>query len=403
MKVRVIYYGSIYDRNGAAKVVRTFADQRQLFIAYCGHDVVVFDNSCPEGFCKGESKVKSSSLLLKPIIRRIKTILGKTIMEKYANSYIGTRRLLERTLWVEKGRKTINRYFSQSFDDDAIIFHDIFTCWAYFDYCKRNKLEPKKVILVLHTNGEMFKMVLINFPNINGRRYHKIMNKRAEVCYRFVQRIVFVSEGSARVFKQHYPDYAEKVNVVYNGIENMSISPVFDGTVRMVTVGTVCRRKNQIMQLDCLKKIRKQCNATLTVIGGGPSLEQCKRRAKELGVDQWVSFLGSMDGVANELAKCNLFVMSSLDEGLPISAIEALSAKLPVVLTDVGGCRELVKDNGYLVQPSIDEITDAIIDFGRNVEKQKMMSKSSYLLYKEKFTLDSMIKGYSQIIKEVLF
>lgn len=402
MKVRVVYYGSIYDRNGAAKVVRTFADQRQLFFACCGHDVMVFDKSCPEVVCKRENEVKRGSYLLKPIMRRIKAILGKSIMEKYRNSYLGTKRLLERSLWVEKGRNTIDRYFSQSFDDDAIIFHDIFTCWAYFDYCKRNKLEPKKVILVLHTNGEMFKMVLINFPNINGTRYHKVMNKRAEVCYRYAKRIVFVSEGSARVFKQHYPVYAEKVNVVYNGIEDMSISPVFDGTVRMVTVGTVCRRKNQILQIDCLKRIRKHCDATLTVIGGGPSLEECKQRAEELNVSQWVSFLGSMDGVANEMAKCNLFVMSSLDEGLPISAIEALRAKLPVVLTDVGGCGELVKDNGYLVQPSINGIAEAVVDFCGDVEKQKKMSESSYTLYKEKFTVDAMIKGYSQIITEVL-
>ncbi len=402
MKVKVVYYGSIYDRNGAAKVVRTFADQRQLFFAYCGHDVMVFDKSCSESVYKGsENEVKLGSSLLYSIKRKIKTVLGNTIMEKYRNSYFGTKRLLERACWVEKGRNTIDRYFSQSFDDDAIIFHDIFTCWAYFDYCKRNKLEPKKVILVLHTNGEMFKMALINFPNINGTRYHKVMNKRAEVCYRYAKRIVFVSEGSAKVFKQQYPVYAEKVNVVYNGIEDMSISPVFDGTVKMVTVGTVGRRKNQILLLDCLKIIRKHCDATLTVIGGGPSLEECKQRAKELKLDQWVSFLGSMDGVANELTKCNLFVMSSLDEGLPIAAIEALRAKLPVVLTDVGGCRELIEDNGYLVQPNVDEITDAVIDFGKDVEKQKKMSEASYRLFKGKFTLDSMIRGYSRIIDDM--
>lgn len=155
------------------------------------------------------------------------------------------------------------------------------------------------------------------------------------------------------------------------------------------------------MQIDCLKKIRKHCDATLTVIGGGPFLEECKQRAEELNVSQWVSFLGSIDDVTNEFTKCNLFVMSSLAEGLPISGIEALRAKLPVVLTDVGGCRELVEDNGYLVHPNIDEITDAVIDFGKDVEKQKKMSEASYRLFKEKFTVDAMIKGYSEIIREV--
>ena len=94
-------------------------------------------------------------------------------------------------------------------------------------------------------------------------------------------------------------------------------------------------------------------------------------------------------------------ILSSFSEGLPIAAIEALRAKLPVVLTDVGGCRELIENNGYLVQPNIEEITDAVVDFGRDVEKQKRMSEASYRLFKEKFTVDAMIKGHSEIIREV--
>ena len=78
-----------------------------------------------------------------------------------------------------------------------------------------------------------------------------------------------------------------------------------------------------------------------------------------------------------------------------------MRAKLPVVLTDVGGCRELIENNGYLVHPNIDEITDAVLDFGKDVEKQKKMSEASYRLFKQKFTVDAMIKGYSEIIREV--
>ena len=276
-------------------------------------------------------------------------------------------------------------------------------CWAYINHCKRNNQELKKFILVFHNDGELFKWALLAFPKVRGSRYLKIMNKRAESCCALSQRIVFVSENSALTFKRAYPQYMDKVRFVHNGIEDYvpNADPVFDGKIRMVTVGTIHKGKNQIMQIDCLKRIRRQCDATLTVIGAGDDLEECKQRAKELGVEQWVSFLGSIDGVADELAKSNLFVMSSFSEGLPIAAIEALRAKLPVVLTDVGGCRELIEDNGYLVHPSIDEITDAVVDFGKDVEKQKKMSEASYRLFKQKFTVDAMIKGYSEIIREV--
>lgn len=409
MNIRVIFYGSIYDRNGAAKVVRSFAENGQSFFDYCGHNVAVFDKSCAAKFqAEKESKekvceTKSSLSLLKLLKRRVKSFLDKAVMEKYAKSY-KEKRDIEKYLWVDRGRGVVDNYYSSGLNDEAYIFHDIFACWAFVDHCKSNNLELKKFILVLHTSGVLFESMLTSTPNIKGTRYLKIMNRRAETCYSLAQRIVFVSERSAVTFQEHYPQYADKVKFVYNGIEDRvsNIGPVFDGKIRMVTVGTVTKRKNQIMLIDCLKQIRKQYDATLTVIGGGPALEESKHRAKDLNLEQMVNFLGSIDGVADELEKCNLFVMSSFNEGLPIAAIEALRAKLPVVMTDVGGCRELIEDNGYLVQPNIDEITDAVIDFGKDVEKQKKMSEASIRLFKQKFKVDAMIKSYSEIIKEVL-
>lgn len=403
MNIRIIYHGSIYDRNGCAKVIRSFSANGQRFIGYCGHNVSVFDKSWAEDHGKGmKSDPKSNFSILKPVQQRIKSFIDTTLMEKYAKSYLGTKRFIERSEWIERGQGIIEKYNASGLNDDAYIFHDIFTCWAYVNHCRRNGLELKKFILVLHIGGELFETKLVTYPNLKGTRYLKVMNRRAETCYSLAQRIVFVSDKSATTFKDSYPVFADKVRFVYNGIdEEPSLDPVFDGKIRMVTVGTVGKGKNQIMQLDSLKQVRRQYDAILTVVGGGARLEECKQRAKELGVEQWVSFLGSIDGVADELAKSNLFVMSSFSEGLPIAAIEALRAKLPVVLTDVGGCSELVEDNGYLVHPSIDEITDAVVDFGKDVEKQKRMSEASYRLFKEKFTVDAMIKGYSEIIREV--
>ena len=94
--------------------------------------------------------------------------------------------------------------------------------------------------------------------------------------------------------------------------------------------------------------------------------------------------------------------MSSLDEGLPISAIEAMKAKLPLILTDVGGCRELINGNGFLIKPELNELSNAIIEFGKDVERQKEMSKVSYQLFQQKYTLEKMLEGYGKLIKELL-
>ena len=161
-------------------------------------------------------------------------------------------------------------------------------------------------------------------------------------------------------------------------------------------------KKNQIAIIKSLKRIRNSIDASLTVVGGGTALNDCKQCAKSLNVEQWVNFLGPCDDVSGQLTKCNLFVMSSLDEGLPISAIEAMKAKLPLILTDVGGCRELINGNGFLIKPELNELSNAIIEFGKDVERQKEMSKVSYQLFQQKFTLEKMLESYGKLIKELL-
>lgn len=394
MTIRVLYRGSIYDKNGASKVVKTFADNSQSFFTYCHQNVSVLDYSNN----KGKTGRKPLFILKSWII----SILGKNLTRKYAQSYFGSKRHIKSFYWG-KSKKLIAKYNQLCLNDDAFIFHEFFTCWTYIHYCVENKQELKPYILVLHTNGDTLRMLLIKYPNIRHSDYHSILTKRINDCLRNAKSIVFVSENSANTFTHNYPSYSDKVKFVYNGIPDIKQenNPVFDGKLRIITVGTVCKRKNQIILIDCLKIIRQFQDATLTIIGDGDALNDCKMRAREQKVEKWVNFAGAVDNVEEILSNFNLFVMSSLDEGLPIAAIEALRAKLPVILTDVGGCRELIKENGYLVKPQIEDITNAILDFGEDIPKQKTMSSASFQLFKEKFTLNDMIKGYSQIIKEI--
>ena len=394
MNIRVIYPGSIYDRNGAAKVVRTFAESEKLFFDYCGHHVQVLDSST----CESRDVVTHLSLTT-TLKRWIVSILGQKVIHQCAQSYIGTKRHVEHVYWG-RGHNIIDKYNRLGFNDDAFIFHDIFTCWGYVDYCKRYGQRVKPYILVLHTNGERFKMTLINYPILRGTRYLDVMNERMDACLKYARHIVFVSEKSANTFESNNSAYADKVRSIRNGIADnkTNANPVFDGKLRIVSVGTVCKRKNQIILIDCLKKISQYIDASLTMVGDGPALEDCKRHVKELDMEDKVRFTGPIDNVAEVLSECNLFVMSSLDEGLPIAAIEAMRAKLPLILTDVGGCSELIDGNGFIVKPNVDDISNVIMALGNDVRMQQQMSELSYRLYCEKYTLDSMISKYADLI-----
>lgn len=404
MKVTVLYSGSISNRNGLAKVVSIFADKADTLNHLSGHEVNVIDSQPPKGRQPDHrnTKISFTARLKKMIV----CVLGDNIKQKYRNSYWSQKKQVEQIYWGGS-KRIIEKYRSLGlkFNDGAFIFHENFTCWAYINTCLKENLSIGKYILILHSNGEPFKMLLYNYPALEGTSYLKEINKRHEECLKYASIIVFVSELSAKTFKNLYPDYSDKVRVVPNGIskETNTIEPVFDGKLRMITVGTVCKRKNQIVLIHCLKDIREHgIDATLKIVGGGPKLDNCKQYAKDSGVEKWIEFLGPRDDIPELLAKSNLFVLPSLDEGLPISAIEAMRAKLPLVLTDVGGCSELIKENGFLVNPTKEDITNAIIEFGKNVEKQKEMSKASYELFTQQYTVDSMIKGYANLIREML-
>jgi len=402
MKVTVLFPGSILDRNGAAKVVRVFADKADSLSHLSGHEVNVIDSQPRKGRQPDHrnTKISFTARLKKMIV----CILGDNIKQKYRNSYWGQKKQVELIYWG-RSQRLIDNNKSIGLDNNTFIFHELFTCWAYINTCMKENIPIGKYILILHTNGEPFRMLLYNYPALKGTSYQKEINKRHEECLKNASFIVFVSDLSAKTFKNLYPEYSNKVRVVPNGIskEIYSSEPVFDGKLRLITVGTVCRRKNQIVLIDSLKDIREHgIDATLKIVGGGPELDNCKQYAKDSGVEKWIEFLGPRDDIPELLAKSNLFVLPSLDEGLPISAIEAMKAKLPLVLTDVGGCSELIKGNGFLVNPTKEDITNAIIEYGKDVEKQKEMSKASYDYFNQHYTVDSMVEGYANLINEML-
>ena len=388
MKAGIFFFGSIYERTGAGKVVRSFAESIQQF-SNNGIEATVFDLSS-----NGSVNINKSN--------QTKRIKGQ-LRDLIARTSIGTKFCIE-NLYFKKGKIVFDKYIKSSNKYDVFIFHEIFTCWAYIDYCEKNNISPQKYILVLHTNGEVYKMLKIYYPKLCNTNYEKDLNNRSIKCFENAGLIVFVSNKSEQHFNKMFNNkYKIKTRVVYNGIPNLQKEsfPSFDGDLKIVTVGTVNARKNQIMQIDCIQRVLSKTNVFLTIVGDGDKLDECKKRANELGVNNNLSFLGARDDIPDILSESNIFLMSSFDEGLPISAIEAMRSKLPLILTDVGGNCELVDGNGFLVNPTIESITKHILLLSEDRRLQKAMSKKSYELFLRKFSIESMINNYSSLIKEL--
>ena len=122
-----------------------------------------------------------------------------------------------------------------------------------------------------------------------------------------------------------------------------------------IAVGRLVEEKDYPNLLRAFRSVRTHHpSAILVIVGTGDLQANLEADRASLGLgDDAVRFLGTRDDVANLLAGADGYVMSSQTEGLPLVLLEAASAGLPIVATDVGGNGEIVLDGrtGLLVEP----------------------------------------------------
>jgi glycosyltransferase involved in cell wall biosynthesis len=92
-------------------------------------------------------------------------------------------------------------------------------------------------------------------------------------------------------------------------------------------------------------------------------------------------------------------MLISNSEGLPMSAIEAMSAGLPLILSNVGGCPELIKDNGILVENNVESITNAIIKLKENYIQYQA---DSIAFYNSTFNMNNVKDSYINLYKAMI-
>ena len=121
---------------------------------------------------------------------------------------------------------------------------------------------------------------------------------------------------------------------------------------------------------------------------------------KELGLEDKVQFLGFLDDAAGFLSNLDLFLSSSVSEGLPLSAIQAMVAKLPIIATRCGGYNGLITDreNGCLVDVgSPQAIADAIEMVAADPGLQSKLSEKARKHAIETYDIQVMLKAYEQV------
>jgi glycosyltransferase involved in cell wall biosynthesis len=139
-------------------------------------------------------------------------------------------------------------------------------------------------------------------------------------------------------------------------------------------------------------------------VGDGEVRTELERRAAQLGVGDEISFLGYRTDLPAIAAASDFAVLSSDNEGTPVSLIEAAAAGRPAVATDVGGVSDVVApDSGILVPPNDpDALAAAIIDLMSDPDKRLEMGRNARERALRRFSADRLIGDMDSLYRELL-
>jgi len=131
----------------------------------------------------------------------------------------------------------------------------------------------------------------------------------------------------------------------------------------------------------------------LCIMGDGRLREELERLTQDLNIEHKVFFTGFRTDVTSLLRSVDIFCLASLSEGLPFAVLEAAMAKLPLVLSDVGGLSEFFTHNQTaLLFPAkdIEQLAEHFRYLIAHQEQRMQLGKQAYQWVSERFSAQKM-------------
>lgn len=214
----------------------------------------------------------------------------------------------------------------------------------------------------------------------------------------------------ALVVYENFPRKA--VQVIYNGIEDTQLLSSSNSVSRTdfgiaddaIVLGAVSRLdaiKNHQLMLAALKKLPvRYAKVILLIVGDGPEREKLEKLTSDLDMVDRVIFTGFREDATRLYKIIDIFLLPSFSEGTPMTLLEAMSARVPSIVSNVGGNPEIIEHgkNGFVFPSNdLEEFCKQLTLLCESKEKRKYMGDNARLLYEERFTVECMAREYQKI------
>lgn len=284
-------------------------------------------------------------------------------------------------------------------------------------YLRENKVN----VVITHGNYRFIPRIasiILQIPviihvehNISNYKkfFHVLINKLLSMR---TDKIICVSENAKKSLLEIERPNIDKVVVIPNGLDierfsNLKPKQNIKKSVKRIgIIASFKEAKGHIYFVRAAAKIIQSFkNVEFIFVGDGSLRQMIEQKVREYGIEKYCHFLGNRSEVGEILETLDVFVLSSLWEGLPISILEAQYFGIASVVTNVGGNSEVIKDgyNGLLVPPKNSEaLSAAIIKVLHDNKLRSFLGSNAREIFKHRYSIETMANAYLEQIYNIL-
>jgi len=194
--------------------------------------------------------------------------------------------------------------------------------------------------------------------------YHYFTKPITKAVWKNAKKLIANSRGLRLLAMKTAGPLGLEVEVIPNGIDLNRYRPLTttessDNNIKLLFVGRLNVYKGLKYLLEAMSKIKfllEEKRVMLEIVGDGPLRIELFKMSNDLGIGRYVNFSGwcTQEEIPRKYQSAQIFILQSLDEGMPVVISEAMASGLAILSTDIKGVNELITDgvNGYLVKPS---------------------------------------------------
>lgn len=273
----------------------------------------------------------------------------------------------------------------------------------------------RKLILLLI--GRMFRVPVVLHHHgaeliSSYRSGNRFMKALVRTTVRLAAMNLVLGEGVRDFLTRDLGAEPGRVVVLHNATDDRQIArsdrtAYVTGRFHLLFLANLIPRKGVGELLSALARLRSRGIDVPVTLAGGGRIDHYKRESAELGIADLCTFTGwiSGTGLASLLQSADALVLPSFHEGLPMSILEALSAGVPVIATEVGSVPEVLSSgvDSLLLKPGdVAGLADAIETLVTDHALRASLGQAGRALFERKFTQDAYARALMTIYGGVL-